>query len=290
MSEPDFLSSSRIAILGLGLMGGSLALALRGKCTALLGVDPDPAALSLAHQEKIIDQGAGDPAEILTQADLIILAAPVLAIIELIRRLPELHPGAAVVLDLGSTKADVVTAMADLPDRFDPVGGHPMCGKEKLSLAHADPGLFQGAPFVFTSLPGTSPRARLLVEQLAQALGAYPVWLDAETHDRWAAATSHLPFLLASALVAATPGEVGALVGPGFRSTSRLAATSASMMLDVLFTNRQNILEVIERFREQLQAVEGLLSSNETAGLRNWLDRSAARHSELVGNSRRGDA
>jgi prephenate dehydrogenase len=289
MSEPDFLSSSRVAIVGLGLMGGSLALALRGKCLALLGVDPDPDTLALARQHRIADQLSGEPTGILAQADLVVLAAPVQAIIDLLRRLPELHPGKAVVLDLGSTKKQVTQVMDTLPARFDPVGGHPMCGKEKLTLEHADAALYQGAPFVFTALPGTSGRARTLVEQLAHAVGAYPIWLDPEVHDRWTAATSHLPYLIASALVSATPVEAAPLAGPGFRSTSRLAATSPGMMLDILVTNQHHILSALQRFRDHLDSLETLLACGDFAALQDLLGGVARQHGELTGDRSRSN-
>lgn len=282
MSEPDFISNARIAILGLGLMGGSLALALRGRCPALWASDPDRETLSLARQRGIVDRVSPNPAEILPRADVVILAAPLNAILGLIDDLPALHPGSAIVLDLGSTKTQVVEALESLPSRFDPLGGHPMCGKEVAGLANAEASIFRGATFAFTPLKRSSPGARAFASQLARAIGSRPLWLDAATHDRWAAATSHLPYLLAAALALATPGEAAALVGPGFRSTSRVAATPAATMLDVLLTNRENILESLARFRRQLDDLEGRLSAHETVALKQALDRGALQQRELV--------
>ncbi len=111
MDDPGFLSSARVAILGLGLMGGSLALALQGKCAGLVGADPQLSARRLAIEGKVVERVSADPAEILADADVIILAAPVLAIIDLIGKLPTLHPGPATVLDLGSTKRKIMDAM-----------------------------------------------------------------------------------------------------------------------------------------------------------------------------------
>lgn len=257
------LQNARIAILGLGLMGGSLALALQGKCAALFGVDPDPAALSLAIEKGIVSRASADPTSVLPQAELVILAAPVRTIIEILNELPNLHSGEAVVLDLGSTKTQIVEAMSCLPPRFDPIGGHPMCGKETFSLANADPRLFEGAPFALTPLPRTSEKARNLAEELVCTIGARPLWLDAETHDRWVAATSHLPHLLSVALTLATPHEAAPLIGPGFRSMARLARSSPAMRLDILATNRENILEVLGRFRTQLDLLETCLTNDD---------------------------
>lgn len=213
MEDPVFPSTARIAILGLGLMGGSLAMALHGKCASLLGIDPDQGALSFALQKGFVNKASTDPARLLPEADVVILAAPVGEICNLVESLPQLHPGKALVLDLGSTKKEITAAMSNLPWRFEGIGGHPICGKEKSGLENADAGLYQGAPFVLTPLAGTTPSAKAKAAQLVKAVGAHPLWLDAETHDRWIAYTSHLPYLLALALATATPPEALSLAG-----------------------------------------------------------------------------
>lgn len=282
MSEPDFLSSRRIAILGLGLMGGSLALALKGRCQDVSAVDPDAETVAYARGMKIVDQISSNLEEIVPQADLVILAAPINAILNLIGELPDLHPGPAMVLDLGSTKRQIVKKLATLPPRFDPLGGHPMCGKETGGLQHAEASIFKAATFAFTPLGRTSERARTTAEQLATAIGSRPSWLDPDTHDRWTAATSHLPYLTAAALTLATPAEASPLVGPGFRSSTRVAATPASIMLDVLSSNRDNILEGLDRFRRQLEALEEKISKNEFESLELALNQCANRRRELL--------
>lgn len=257
-------------------MGGSLSLALKGHCAALMGVDSDPLTLSLARQRNVVERISSDPAEILPHADVIVLAVPVREVIKLIHDLPDLHPGEAVVLDMGSTKSEIVRAMATLPSRFDPLGGHPMCGKEKLSLANADPTIFLGAPFAFTTLPRTSLRTRALANQMARAIGAHPLWLDPETHDSWAAVTSHLPYLVSVALALATPTEAASLTGSGFRSATRLASTPSSMMLDILTTNKTNILDALAGFRKRLDELEQTMANNNTVKLKDLLDTGAS--------------
>jgi prephenate dehydrogenase len=285
--DPDgFFSTRRIAILGLGLMGGSLALALRGHVAGLSAVDPDPATRTLAIENGIVDRIAADPGEILDQADVIVLAAPVEAILEHIRFLGgwggHSRPDGIIVLDLGSTKQAIVEAMQSLPEGFDPLGGHPMCGKETSGLAHAEADLYRGATFAFTPLERTSPLARAFAEALAAAVGAVSLWIDPATHDRWVAATSHLPYLLAIALAGATPPEAVPLVGPGFRSTSRLAAASLPVMLDILRTNRQPVIEALQRFRSQLEVVENSLIEGNFTALSGLLAVAAGRHQALV--------
>ena len=283
MSEDGFtLRDAKVAILGLGLMGGSLALALKGQCAALLGIDPDPAALSLALRQNIVDQADSDPASLLPQADLVILAAPVPVILTLLQKLPEYTSNSCIVLDLGSTKRAIVEQMENLPKHFDPLGGHPICGKEKLTLANAERTLYYGAPFILTPLTRTTPRALSAAQQIIVTVGAKAITLDAAKHDRILAATSHLPFLLSSALALATPEECAPLVGPGFRSTSRLAGTPSSMMMGVMQTNRENILAAIYRLRAQLDTLEIQLSASEFDNLETTLDQSRAVYHELT--------
>jgi prephenate dehydrogenase len=299
MEEPDF-STLRVAILGLGLMGGSLALGLRGRVRELRGVDPDAKRRALAVQMGIVDAVAENPEQILPGSDLVVLSAPVRANIELVKALPELVPGprptqgsgrdAPIVLDLGSTKTAICQAYAGLPAHFDPVGGHPMGGKERGGLENADAAIFYGVTFALTALARTSPRARSVAEGLARLLGSHPVWMEPEAHDRWVAATSHLPYLLANALALATPVEAKELVGPGFRSTSRLAAGFTPMMLDVLLSNRENVLEAAGRYRREWEALEAALRHGDEGALRESLERSAQRHAQLVDANTGGEA
>jgi prephenate dehydrogenase len=272
-------------------MGGSLALALRGKVASLVGIDPDPAARRLAMERQVVDQVAGQPARLLSQASLVILAAPVRAILSTLADLPGLHPGDAVVIDLGSTKVEIARAMTALPPRLSPVGGHPLCGKAVGGLENAEAGLFQAAPFFLSRLPNSSDHACRLAEALTQAVGGEPGWIDPATHDRLIARTSHLPYLAANALARCTPLEAAPLAGPGFRSTTRLASTPLQMMADILLTNTANILESLRDYRLQLQALEDALEVGDFERLQTLLEQGAQRHEELTaGEDRPGRA
>jgi len=288
MNDPDsFFKGQRIAMIGLGLMGGSLALALRGREAELLAADPDPATRLLARERRIVDQIVADPAEIITLADIVILAAPVRAILAHIHLLGDMvghsqRPFIPIVLDLGSTKQEIVEAMKTLPENFDPLGGHPMCGKELSGLENADAAIYRGATFAFTPLERTSPRARTFAEALANAVGAVTLWIDPATHDRWVAATSHLPYLLANALAGVTPIDATPLIGPGFRSTSRLAPASLTVMMDILRTNRQPVLEALQRFQIQVEEIEKSLAEGDFIKLSRLLVDGAQRHQSLV--------
>ncbi len=288
MEEPDFASGTidlftmNAAILGLGLMGGSMAMALQGKVKTLTGFDPDATTRKLACEKKLCDRIEAIPADALIHADLIILAMPVRQIIQTLQELPVLHTGRAIVLDLGSTKVEIMQAMNILPKGFDPIGGHPMCGKEKSSIAAADPEIFINNAFIFTRLQRTSASACSIANQLADALLSFPIWLDAATHDRWVASTSHLPYIAACALVSSTPLESAQVAGTGYSSTTRIASTGPEVMLDVLMTNRENILARINTYRNNFDLFQSALEAEDSAALLKLLQASASHQSRIL--------
>ena len=283
MEDNNFtLATSKIAIIGLGLMGGSLALGLKGKCAALFGCDPHLPTLELALSQHIVDYADSDPANLLPQVDLVILSAPVPAILTVLEQLPAFTPNPCIVMDMGSTKRLIVESMSRLPERFDPIGGHPICGKEKLSLANAERTLYYAATFLLTPLERTSPRALSAAHQIIEALGAKATILDATEHDRILASTSHLPFLISSALALATPQDVASFIGPGFKSTSRLAGTSSSMMLGVLQSNREKVLDALHGLQKKLAEIESVLSSDDFSKLESILNEAQSKYKEFI--------
>lgn len=283
MSEDGFtLKEANIALIGLGLMGGSLALSLKGRCRRLSALDTHLPTLELARRQEIVHAADSDPVKILADADLVILACPVPAIIDWLGRLPDYIQHACTVLDIGSSKRMIVAALETLPANFDPIGGHPICGRERHSLENAERFLYREAPFVLTSLPRTSERARAAALQIIEAIGANPIWLDADDHDRILASTSHLPYLLSSALALATPADAAPLLGPGFRSSARLAGTSSSMMLGVLQSNRDNILGTLQHYRNTLDQIETALQNNDAPKLESILKQSRKSHKHLL--------
>lgn len=282
MEDGFRLQDSKIAIIGLGLMGGSLALALKGKCAALYGIDSHPATLELAIDKKIVDSADSDPAKSLPETDIVILATPVPTIISLLQILPSLTNRPCIVLDLGSTKSKIMSAMDALPTHFDVLGGHPICGKEKLGIENADALLYQNAPFVITPLERTTLRARTAVKYIVSVIGARLIEMSAEDHDRALAFTSHLPFLISSALALTVPQENAKLIGSGFRSTARLAATPRSMMLGVMQSNRENILNALHHYQHQLSMLESTLMSNDESALASNLSSAQSRYQDMI--------
>jgi len=259
--DDGFFIDQSIGIVGLGLMGGSLALALRGYCTRIIGIDSNEETLALARERKVVDFATDNLAQVLAQIDLLILAAPVRANLALLEKIPRIHSGSIAILDLSSTKAEIVAAMNKLPERFAALGGHPMCGKETAGLAHADGKLFWDTTFALAKTVRTTPALRTVAEKILAIISAQPLWIDADTHDRWAAATSHLPYLLSAALVISTPQEVAPLIGPGFQSASRLAASDTTMMQDILITNQAQVLAALCRYRAALDQIEDALQN-----------------------------
>ena len=272
------------AILGLGLIGGSLALALRssGLAASVTGYDPDREAARRAASLGAVDRVADDLGGAVAAADTVVLAAPVRAILELLDGIePRLRPG-TLVIDVGSTKRRVVERMDRLPAAVRAVGGHPMCGKEHAGIEHAEPGIFSGATFALCPTRRTDDVARRRAERLAAAIGARPLWLDAGDHDAAAASISHLPYVLAVALVrAALDGEgseiAARLAASGFRDTSRLAASNERMMLDILATNGDAVLAALDRVTGELDALREQIAAGDAAALASTLAAAAER-------------
>jgi prephenate dehydrogenase len=287
MMEDGFaLKDSTVGIFGLGLMGGSLAMSLKGHCAQLIGFDSDPATLELARSKHIVDQAEkvikGEGLGV--RVDLLVLATPVLTIIDILQQLSSLSSFPCIVMDIGSTKQEILKAMSNLPEYFDPIGGHPICGKEKLGLENADANLFQNAPFVITQLDRTTYRAKSAAQQIVSIVGARYIEMDAENHDRILASTSHLPFLISSALAGSTAQEFSPLLGSGFRSTSRLAGTPCHMMMGVLQSNRENILNSIQQFCSSLHEMELALQNEDYTKLEMILNQSRASYLSLTSN------
>jgi prephenate dehydrogenase len=283
------LAEARVAIDGLGLMGGSLAAALRarGACREVIGIARRQSSLSTAATLQFIHRGTTDLRAGVAGADIVVLCTPVGDILDKVASIgPWLKPG-AVVLDVGSTKAAIVDAMATMPEHVQPVGGHPMCGKESSGLTMAEPDLYQDRVFVLCPPARTPPEGVALAEALVRAVGARPMLVDPARHDRAVAAVSHLPFMLAVALVQAAE-ELGhdddllwTLAAGGFRDTSRVAGGSVPMMMDILDTNRGPVLEAMRRAGEALTTLADCLEANDTAALQRLLEAARERRRRI---------
>jgi prephenate dehydrogenase len=265
----------RIAILGLGLIGGSVARALREApayvAAELVAWTPSGAGPRDALAAGVIDTVAVDPLDAVRGAGIVILAAPPLACASLVRRLGaeprSAWPPGATVTDVASTKAVLTAAAAEAGIPF--VGGHPMAGRETSGFDAADAGLFRDRPWVITqAVGGGDPE---VVRSLALACGAVPVELDAARHDRLVASISHLPLLASVALVEAVAGTLAgpeadwpaaaALAATGWRDASRLARGDATMGAEIAASNAEAIALVMRRLRDRIDEWLDLLEA-----------------------------
>lgn len=274
------LGNAHVVIVGMGLMGASLAYDLRGNCR-LTGVVRRAEAVDEAVACGCVDDATTDAPAAVAEADLVVLATPVRTVLRQIAQLgPQLKPG-AVLLDLGSTKVEICRALEALPPHVQAIGGHPMCGKEQAGLAAAEAGLYRGCTFVLCPLDRTTAATQTLVLELVHFISARPLLLEPARHDRLVAAISHLPYLSACALVAHVDGmaETDATVwdvaAGGFRDSSRVAASDVSMLLDILVTNRAAVLTAIDDYQGRLQLLRDLLETGNEAELREMLERIA---------------
>ncbi len=272
----------QVTVIGTGLIGGSFALALKknGFAGRIVGCDKE-AVLARAKKRKAIDAGVADPARAIAGSDIVVLATPVGRILDLIERLGPRLDSQALLTDVGSTKVEIVSRAravfgAEAPQRF--LGGHPMAGREYAGIEHADAGLFQGAPWLFTPQPGQKAEHGLSGEflKLVKRVGAKPVMLDAERHDRLCAWVSHLPQMLSTALAAAIEEEFGggaelkSVSGRALSDMTRLAASPYAMWRDIALTNSANLEAVLLKLEQKLAHIRENLR---TAELREEFDR-----------------
>ena len=277
--NPGGFRCQHLAVVGLGLMGGSLARALRPYADTITGIDSNAQTREYALAHHLVNRATADLKEGVSEADVVLLAAPVRAIIEIVRgRIGAYLRSNTLLIDIGSTKEDICGAMGTLPIGVQAMGGHPMTGKELSGIEASDSLLYRGRPFVLCPTRRTTPAARLRALALVEALGASPIEMDPHHHDRVVAAISHLPYLLSAALVATVAQEgqrddaVWRLAAGGFRDMSRLAAQDLNMMADILSTNTQAVATLLAHFRMQLAMLEARLLSDEEGALVDLLE------------------
>jgi prephenate dehydrogenase len=264
----------RISILGLGLLGGSWGLALKkhGFAGRVVGYARRAETVDRALAAEVIDEGFGDFAAAVRDADLVVLATPVGVILDQLPRLrPYLSPR-ALVTDVGSTKRVICDRAAELY-AGEPLflGGHPMAGKERSGLENADARLFENARYVLTPLKPehlTDDRVKAF-RALVEAFGARPIVTDAAAHDLAVAFLSHLPQLVSSGLASAIEEKHAAealaleLAATGFRSVTRLADSPYSVWRDICLTNSENIRAALDSLIQKLEAMKLHLSDRE---------------------------
>ncbi|MFZ2393928.1 MAG: prephenate dehydrogenase/arogenate dehydrogenase family protein [Rhodoferax sp.] len=266
----------QLGLIGCGLMGGSFALALKraGLVQRVVGYSPSTSTLQKALQLGVIDTTAASVEQAASGADLVLVAVPVSATEATLQRIAPAVTPEMLVMDVGSTKTDVLeAAQRALGQRIGSfVPAHPIAGKEKAGVAHADARLYQGCQVILTPTTDTLDKQRQQAQAIWQALGCTVLQMSPEAHDAAFAAVSHFPHLLAFALMNAVTGqpqgqEFLSLAGPGFRDFTRIAASDPIVWRDIFLSNRQQLLLQSQHLQTQLQAFEALMLQGDGAAL-----------------------
>jgi prephenate dehydrogenase len=273
----------RVAIVGTGLMGASVALAAKERGDDVSGWDADPAALAAA-----VGRGAVDAADSLdaavAAADLAIVATPIAQLPATVAAVLA-APGEATVTDVGSTKASVVAAAAGSP-RF--VGGHPICGSETRGAENASPGIFEGATWFLTPVTQTDPAAHRLVHGFVSDAGATPVAIDPDAHDRLVALTSHVPHVLANVVANQTGAsrveghEPLTHAGGSLRDMTRIAGANPRIWVDIFLDNADRIRSELAEHRRRIEQVEAALSQGDAGFIARWIGEASSNRRRML--------
>ena len=251
----------QVTIVGVGLIGGSLGMAIKKHHLAeeVVGLSPHHSSLAYALESKAIDRGLHDIQKAVEAADLVIMATPVKTIISLLPMISKHLKRGAVVTDVGSIKTTIVdTAERHFSSAFF-VGSHPLAGSEKAGAVFANPNLFQHSLCIVTPTPKTNRLAEEKVRSLWESLGATVKTLTPSEHDKILAFISHLPHLLAYALIDVIPGEYLPYAASGLKDTTRIAASSPNMWNDICMTNSKNIVQTLDEVVKKLSLFRKLI-------------------------------
>jgi prephenate dehydrogenase len=277
----------KVAVVGVGLIGGSIGLAARRRASAeVCGYDPDRLVCEAALALGAIDARADDIAQAVHGADVVFVAAPVAALSEAVREALDSAGPDCVVSDVGSTKRVVAGAGAD--ERF--VGGHPLAGAETAGVQNAREDLFAGATWYLSPARGTAGVLYERLHRLLTSFGAQPTAIDADTHDRLMASVSHLPHVLANLLVAQAASLLDGdesrrlpAVGPSFREATRVAGANSSIWTDIYLSNREALVAALDEFADRLAGVRAALQAGDAAAVTAWNELARTDRETLLG-------
>jgi prephenate dehydrogenase len=278
----------KVAVLGVGLIGGSIGLAARRRLGAhIVGYDPDPDALSRALELGSIDEPALDAATALIDADYAFVATPVGSSVAVARAALEAAGPDCVVSDVGSTKRHIARELSD--PRFVP--GHPLAGAETAGVENAREELFDDALWYLTPASADAAPALARMESLIEQVGASPVVIAPDTHDRLMASVSHLPHVLANVLVAqalrAAPQPTGRALGvnQSFRDATRVAGANTAVWTDIYMSNADLLAEVLDETIRELSGVRDALDAEDADALAGWNERARDARDRLSGSA-----
>ena len=276
---------TRISILGVGLLGGSIGLAAKAfiRGCKITGYGHRASTLRHAMDVGAIDRFVLDPAAAVSASDLVILCTPVGVFQDILRQIAPALPPRAIVTDVGSTKRSIVRlAEQILPHKIRFVASHPMAGSEKRGVEFARPDLFQNATCITTPTPHTSKTALAAVERFWQTIGMHIVRLSPNDHDSLLADVSHLPHAIAAALIAMQLDHALPLAGAGFLDATRIAGGDGALWRDILLDNRDNLRASLARLQKHLALLQTLLDDGKADQLASWLNHAAQRRRHLL--------
>lgn len=260
----------RITIMGLGVMGGSMALGLKSKGFQgeIIGWDRSPKTINQAKTAGAVDRGYQDPRLALKDTELVVLATPVGTYGDILEKIAPFLSPRMMVTDVGSVKGYVEKVIKDsLPENIPFIGGHPMAGSEQSGFTAADAELYQGATYFLTPGPRTPAGTLEKIKNFVKALGAEPVVINIKEHDEIVARISHIPQLSAVLLTSMLQGEEHqrsrSFVGGGFKDSTRIASGNPRMWKDIFLLNKEEVLSGIETLEELLKAFKSHLKEGE---------------------------
>lgn len=287
----DVNKSLTIAIVGLGMIGGSIALGLKQSltpCPRIIAVDRNEQSLALATRQGIVELTLTAPGPELAQADIVFLCTPVLQMESVIAEVVPFLRAGSILTDVGSTKAWLRPRLQRLlPDTVCYIGGHPMAGREQSGYSAACASLFLGKWYILCPEPTTNPQALAVVTRLVSCLGAKIAKMDVELHDQCAAVISHLPHVAAAAMVNVLdcypdPETSLQLAGGGFHDTTRIASSDADMWADICISNAPAILDSLESYQQLLAGLAQAIADNDRAVIHQFFQRAKKRRDSLL--------
>jgi prephenate dehydrogenase len=289
MAETRHSGVHRLAVIGVGMMGGSLARAARARAgvDAVVGFDSDPAVLDVALEEEVITEAAGSAAEAAAYADLVVVSTPVRSICALVEECATAEPRPRLISDMGSTKSAIIRCLSPLARSLF-IGGHPICGAADSGIRYSRADLFDGATYFLCTTGAAFPKLYEMLQQFVLDLGGRPTHIDAAAHDRIMAAVSHLPHILANVLM----GHVGEVqvggkralhcVGPSFKDMTRVAGANPPMWRDIFLENREALIDSLGVVTSELEAFRSCLDRADESGIVGTIDSAAAFREELL--------
>ncbi len=273
-------SFNKVAIVGIGLIGGSLGLAIKKNKLAseVIGVSRHKKNLTRALKAGAIDKGFQDVSAV-KDADLVILSAPVGAILELAPKIAKVIKPDCIISDVGSTKQEIVSAFDNICGNF--VGAHPLAGSEKRGVEHSNAELFKGALCILTPTKRTNEVALKKIRQLWSTLGSRVTVLPAGIHDKILSFVSHLPHIAAFSLVNAVPVEYLRFAASGFKDTTRIASSDSEVWFDIFLSNRKEVLNAIGQLEKNLSAFKSAINKNDLESLRRIIEQANSKRKKL---------